>query len=58
MAETLVQLLVAALMSAAAVCLFVWAALSGYFTNVEAIARRFFEKEMNALEEETTGGDK
>ncbi|MGF1610865.1 MAG: hypothetical protein ACFCUQ_15795 [Kiloniellales bacterium] len=46
MAETLVQFMVAFLMSLGALCIFAWAALSGYFTDVEEIARRFYQVEM------------
>lgn len=43
---TLVQFLVALFMSLAALCLFIWAALSGLFTDVEAIAYRAVRAEV------------
>ena len=46
MAETLVQFTVAVLMSLGAVCIFVWAALSGFFTDVESIAERVYRQEV------------
>ena len=46
MAETLVQLLVAVFMSLGALSIFAWAALSGYFTDVEAVARRYYHAEV------------
>jgi len=46
MAETLIQFLVAVFMSLGALCIFAWAALSGYFTDVETIARRFYHVEV------------
>ena len=44
---TLVQFLVALFMSLAALSLFVWAALSGLFTNVEDIAYRALRAEVS-----------
>lgn len=47
MAElTLVQFLVALLMSLAAVCLFVWAVLSGLFEDVESVKYRAYRAEV------------
>ena len=46
MLETLVQFTVALFMSLGAVCLFVWAALSGHFTDVEQIAERAYRAEV------------
>ena len=46
MAETFVQFMVALFMSLGALCIFAWAALSGYFNNVEEIAQRFYRVEM------------
>jgi len=43
---TLVQFLVALFMSLAALCVFIWAALSGLFTNVEDIAYRAYRREV------------
>jgi cbb3-type cytochrome oxidase maturation protein len=47
MGETIVQFSVALFMSLGALCLFVWAVLSGMFTDVEAIAERMFRAEVN-----------
>lgn len=48
MAElTLVQFLVALLMGLGAVCLFVWAVLSGAFNDVEAIKYKAYRAEVN-----------
>jgi hypothetical protein len=44
---TFVQFLVALFISLAALSAFVWAALSGYFTNVEDIAYRAYRREVN-----------
>jgi cbb3-type cytochrome oxidase maturation protein len=44
---TLVQFLVALFMSLAALSLFIWAALSGLFTDVEAIAYRALRAEIH-----------
>jgi cbb3-type cytochrome oxidase maturation protein len=46
MLETLIQFTVALFMSLGAVCLFVWAALSGHFTDVEQIAERAYRAEV------------
>jgi len=46
MAETLIQFTVALFMSLGAVCIFVWAALSGHFTDVEKIAERAYRAEV------------
>ena len=46
MAETLVQFVVALCMSLGALCLFVWGALSGMFTDVEGIAERVYRAEV------------
>jgi cbb3-type cytochrome oxidase maturation protein len=51
MAETFVQFLVAIFMSLGALSLFAWAVLSGYFTDVEAIAERFYRVEMGEDDE-------
>jgi nitrogen fixation-related uncharacterized protein len=58
MAElTLVQFLVALLMSLGAVCLFIWGVLSGLFNDVEAIKYRAYRAEVGAevSREETDG---
>lgn len=47
MGETIVQFSVALFMSLGALCLFVWAVLSGMFTDVEGIAERMFRAEVN-----------
>jgi nitrogen fixation-related uncharacterized protein len=48
MAElTLVQFLVALLMSLGAVCLFIWGVLSGLFNDVEAIKYQAYRAEVN-----------
>ena len=47
MAElTLIQFLVALSMSLGAVCLFIWAVLSGLFTNVEDIKYQAYRAEV------------
>ncbi|MGH6948823.1 MAG: cbb3-type cytochrome oxidase assembly protein CcoS [Kiloniellales bacterium] len=46
MAVTLVQFSVALFMSLGALCIFIWAALSGLFTDVEAIAERAYRTEV------------
>jgi cbb3-type cytochrome oxidase maturation protein len=47
MAElTLVQFLVALLMSLGGVCLFIWGVLSGLFNDVEAIKYRAYRAEV------------
>lgn len=43
---TFIQFLVALCMSLAAVCFFVWAALSGMFRNVESIKYDMLEREL------------
>jgi cbb3-type cytochrome oxidase maturation protein len=49
MAElTLLQFLVALLMSLAAVCLFIWGVLSGLFEDVEAVKYRAYRAEVPA----------
>jgi nitrogen fixation-related uncharacterized protein len=49
MAElTLVQFLVALLMSLGAVCLFIWGVLSGMFNDVEAIKYQAYRAEVSA----------
>lgn len=48
MAElTLVQFLVAVLMSLGAVCLFAWGVLSGMFDDVEAVKYRAYRAEVS-----------
>lgn len=48
MAElTFVQFLVALLMSLGAVCVFVWAVLSGLFNDVEEVKYRAYRAEVN-----------
>lgn len=48
MAEmTFVQFLVALCMSLGAVCLFIWAVLSGLFNDVEAIKYKAYRAEVN-----------
>ena len=48
MAElTFIQFLVALLMSLGAVCLFVWAVLSGMFNDVEEIKYKAYRAEVN-----------
>jgi cbb3-type cytochrome oxidase maturation protein len=48
MAElTLIQFLVALFMGLGAVCLFVWAVLSGLFQDVEAVKYRAYRAEVN-----------
>jgi cbb3-type cytochrome oxidase maturation protein len=46
MIETLIQFTVALFMSLGAVCIFIWAALSGHFTDVEETARRAYRAEV------------
>ena len=48
---TLIQLLVALCMGLGAVCIFVWAVLSGLFNDVEAIKYKAFRAEVNEDEE-------
>ena len=51
-ALTLVQFLVALCMSLGAVCVFIWAVLSGHFTNVEDIKYRAYRTEVGDDEPE------
>jgi cbb3-type cytochrome oxidase maturation protein len=44
---TLAQFAVALCMSLAALCIFIWAVLSGMFKDVEAIAERAYRAEVN-----------
>jgi cbb3-type cytochrome oxidase maturation protein len=44
---TFVQFVVALCMSLGAVCIFIWAVLSGMFRDVEAIARRAYRAEVH-----------
>ena len=44
---TMVQFLVALFMSMGAVCIFVWAVLSGLFTDVEEIKYRAYRAEVS-----------
>jgi cbb3-type cytochrome oxidase maturation protein len=53
-AETLVQFMVALFMSLGALCLFIWAVLSGLFTDVEGIAYRVYRREVSDDERSTT----
>jgi cbb3-type cytochrome oxidase maturation protein len=46
MAETLIQFTVALFMSLGALCIFIWAALSGHFTDVEKIAELAYRAEV------------
>lgn len=46
MAQAFVQFMVAMFMSLAALCFFIWAVLSGYFNDVEAIAYRVYKAEV------------
>lgn len=46
-ALTLLQFVVSLLMSLGAVCLFVWAVLSGLFDDVEAVKYRAYRTEVN-----------
>ena len=46
MPETLIQFMVAFFMSLGALCIFVWAVLSGLFTDVEGIAERVYRAEV------------
>ena len=53
MAElTLVQFLVALFISLAGLCVFIWAVLSGLFTDVEKIKYRAYRAEVPEDEEE------
>jgi cbb3-type cytochrome oxidase maturation protein len=47
MAITLVQFMVALFMSLGALCIFIWAVLSGLFTDVEGIADRVYRAEVD-----------
>ena len=42
---TAIQFLVALFMGLGALCAFIWAALSGEFTNVEDVAREVYQRE-------------
>ena len=44
---TMVQFLVALFMSMGAVCVFIWAVLSGLFTNVEEIKYKAYRAEVS-----------
>ncbi len=44
---TMIQFLVALFMSMGAVCIFVWAVLSGLFTDVEEIKYRAYRAEVS-----------
>ena len=56
MVETLIQFTVALFMSLGAVCIFVWAALSGHFTDVEEIAKRTYRLEVEDDERTNAAG--
>ena len=43
---TAIQFLVALFMGLGALCAFIWAALSGMFTNVEDLAREVYRREV------------
>lgn len=49
---TFVQFLVALCMSLGAVCVFIWAVLSGHFTNVEDVKYRAYRAEVQDDEPE------
>jgi nitrogen fixation-related uncharacterized protein len=49
---TFVQFLVALCMSLAALCVFIWAVLSGHFTNVEDVKYRAYRTEVQDDEPE------
>lgn len=49
---TLLQFLVALCMSLGALCVFIWAVLSGHFTNVEDIKYRAYRAEVQDDEPE------
>ncbi len=56
---TLIQFLVALLMSLGALCLFVWAVLSGLFTDVEDVKYKAYRAEVSDDDrklEDSTGG--
>ena len=58
MAElTLLQFLVALFMSLGALCVFIWAVLSGMFTNVEDIKFRAYRAEVQDDEHERERGE-
>jgi nitrogen fixation-related uncharacterized protein len=58
MAElTLVQFLVALLMSLGAVCLFIWGVLSGMFNDVEAIKYQAYRTEVSRGEDDGENDD-
>jgi len=44
---TMIQFVVALLMSLGAVCIFIWAVLSGLFTDVEDIKMRAYHAEVS-----------
>ena len=44
---TVIQFVVALLMSLGAVCIFIWAVLSGLFTDVEEIKMRAYRTEVS-----------
>ena len=44
---TVIQFIVALLMSLGAVCIFIWAVLSGLFTDVEEIKMRAYRTEVS-----------
>ena len=53
MAElTFVQFLVALFMSLGALCVFIWAVLSGLFTNIEEVKYRAYRAEVHDDERE------
>lgn len=47
---TLIQFVVALFMSLGALCIFVWAVLSGFFVNVEDIKHEVYRREVEADE--------
>jgi hypothetical protein len=49
---TFVQFLVALCMSLGALCVFIWAVLSGHFTNVEEVKYRAYRAEVHDDEPE------
>lgn len=58
MAElTLLQFVVAFFMSLGAVCVFIWAVLSGLFEDVEAIKYKAYRAEVNDDDTEASGHD-
>ena len=59
MAElTLIQFIVALCMSLGAVCLFIWAVLSGLFTNVEDIKHQAYRAEVKEDERKDESANK